>query len=474
MQFATTYSAKYKPGYGRIYMTQKKLFSLAGLLDIPTFSVTYGDGFIDIRPSLMGESNLFKTARGLLLELKNKSTANSVNFANKVLAIATKGMLKIIPHPAEVLKHRRESRFIKKTIKGLALDSGSLYTGLGLLNLHLATGLNTGGIKTNIVLANDICHAAMTVNTETNPIWASASKKALVVNDDIRSLQHFKLPQVDILDVSYPCNGISNLISKDQRDIDHKVVGTLFMPTIEVVKKVNPTIIVIECTPAFNNSKTLELMERELSGYVWHKTTINGLDYGEIEKRSRACVIAISDGLVDSIDLSEYKPMSHGFSASQLRDFMEPQKVTDNAWKTYDHVKAKVSDPRLCFKHRASQPSDMVIPTITATYSAPKIGAAFIAHQSDQNLMRQVLTSEHANIRRIPAIMKEYIEKIASGDTLLTSSRGSVTLAHKLLGMSVSKRPWEAVGKMLAQIINDIVFQWQFSPLNDQTYSKAI
>ncbi len=463
MKIFTTYKAQYpKNGSGRIYITQRRLLELSGLSELGAYETTYGNGYIEIRPSAAGKSNLYKTARGTLLELKDKSTAIAIQCATKVLVMTCKGLIKIVPHPTHLAQIKREASLLNRLSHGAPLTTGSLFTGLGLLNLHLSTGLKASGVATKIKMANDICPAALSVNTATNPIWEHCERNALVVNDDIRDLHHHKLPTVDILDISYPCNGQSKLITKDKQDLAHPVVGTLFMPTVEAIKKCNPAVIVIECTPLFNSSTTLELIQRELQGYTWLKTTVNGHDHGEIEKRERACVIAVSEGLISSSDLATQRIPAGEYSRPSLVEFLEPDLIVESDWKEYAHVVKKAADTRLSFKHETLTPSSQSIPTIVATYSSPKVGAPFISHDHEPRLMRPIHPLEHANIRRIPAKMKEAIKAIVNGTSALTNAKGSKKLAHRLLGMSVAKRPWLAVGAWLGQVLNEIAFQNQF------------
>lgn len=462
MQLAHAYSVNHRRnGAGRIYITFRSLFNISGLLEAGRYSVDHLDGSIEIRPSIIGSQKLMDTGRGPLVELKNIATAKAINYATKVLVIAKKGIIKIIPHPAEALRIQRENRFVNKILNGTPLDSGSLYSGLGLLNLRLKSGLNKAGIKSRIKFANDICPIALSINLETNPIWSDASNNAIAVSDDIRNLTFQRAPNLDMVDVSYPCNGMSTLVDKELRDIKHPIVGGLFIPTIENLKKMNAAVIIIECTPAFNNSDTLNLLQRELHGYSWAKTTINGFDHGEIEKRERACVLAISSGLVDS-DSFHLSVSPSNTDRPTLAEFMEPETVQPESWKTFCHVIKKANDDRLSFKHRAYQPTDTSISTLVATYAFPKVGSPFIVNPDNPTLMRMVQTSEHSNIRRVPSKMKDAIQAIADGTTQYTTKRGSKSLAHRLLGMSVSKLPWEAAGECIGHIINNLVFQKSF------------
>jgi DNA (cytosine-5)-methyltransferase 1 len=120
------------------------------------------------------------------------------------------------------------------------------------------------------------------------------------------------------------------------------------------------------------------------------------------------------------------------------------------------HVKRKLNDSRLNFKNCLHEPTDKKIGTLTATYSAPKIGSPMVVHPTNPNLQRQFTVQEHCRIRRLPESLAKVIMSIAQGTHPLVSVRGSTTAAHRLNGNSVSANTWRAVGLFIGNYLSSL------------------
>lgn len=457
------YSIKHlKNGAYRVYVSGPDLIHASGFKKGQALCADYANGLITVkscREGLDGAFKLLNTSRGLILELRSKSVETALRGFGRALVTAKLGVIKIVPHPSELKRLRRELRFKGRLIRNKMLDRGSLYSGMGLLSSYLANGLNKHGVKSRIRFVNDICSTALAINTQSNSMWSQRHPSAEAVCSDIRELLTVsKIPEVDILDISYPCNGMSTLIEPSERDTLHNKVGDLFIDTVAAIRASNPCLIVMECTPSFLNSDTLRLIKQALNDYQWHGIKLSGADHGEIENRPRVAVTGISKGLSYALHFEE----GEGVTAlkrpkCQLIDFLDDIPDSSNLWKDFNHVKRKISDDRLDFKHNVYKPSDTRIATIIASYSSPKIGAPFLAHPTNNELMRQFTVSEHSNIKRVEPAIKEHLLKIEGGSSLLTNSRGSKSKAHSLLGMSVNRHPWEDLGETLSlKLINNI------------------
>lgn len=457
------YSIKHlSNGASRIYVSAPDLIQASNFTKGQSLIADYSNGLITVKScpeGFKGSFKLLNTSRGLILELRSKSVRTALRSFGRALVTAKEGLIKIIPHPSELKRLKREQRFKERVIGNKMLDRGSLYSGLGLLSSYLANGLNKHGVKSRIRFVNDICSTALAINTQSNSMWDQRHQIAEAICCDIRELLTVaKIPEVDILDISYPCNGMSTLIEPSKRDTLHDKVGDLFIDTVAAIRASNPTLIVMECTSSFVRSDTLRLIKQALNDYQWHDIKLSGADHGEIENRPRVAVTAISKGLSYALPFEKGEGVTaRNRMKSQLIDFLDDIPDTSDLWKSFNHVKRKISDDRLDFKHNVHKPSDTRIATIIATYSSPKIGSPFLAHPTNIELMRQFTVSEHANIKRVEPAIKEHLLKIERGSSLLTNSRGSKSKAQSLLGMSVNRYPWEDLGETLSlKLINNI------------------
>lgn len=456
MIVTTAYSVKQKGNTARIYISLKSLLSNANLKAGSTVKATFTNSKVTVVPCEASHPDAFKvlaTSRGAVLEIRRKELGDSLKRIGRALVSSEPNKITIVPHPTELERIKREQAFMAKLTSGKPMNSGSLFSGIGLKNLHFNNGLAKAGIKTQCVFANDLCEKALDVSKRCNPMWNNAPKRAQLVAGDIRQLMSIvSVPKLDVLDISYPCNGQTTLSERAKRDIDHPLVGDLFIDVVAFIRKSSPALITLECTPAFNNSKTLKLMEQSLYDYEWRAFTMNSADHGSIENRKRSFVVAISKGLrhllnsMDSINpVTRQKPV--------LGDFLEDIAPDSPLWKTFGHVLKKVEDDRLCFQHQLLDEAAQVIPTLIATYSCPKIGSPFVRHPSNPKLMRLLTPLEHARIKQVPESILTEIQDIVSGESPVVSKRGSVSLAHRLLGMSVERLAWEDAGEQLGNTI---------------------
>lgn len=464
LKISKPYSVKrLNNGASRVYVSSPDLIRVSGFQEGQYLTANWCNGSITVTASSKATEPRFKllnTSRGLILELRSKNVTNSLSGIGRALVQAKKGSIKIVPHPTELKRLQRENRFVSAIRSKRHLDRGSLFSGLGLLSAYLGDGLHSVGIKSRIRLVNDICPAALTVNTQSNPMWSQAHPNAEAVCADIRELlTTSNIPQLDIMDISYPCNGQSTLINSDQRDIQHKVVGDLFIDTVAAIRASNPALMIMECTPAFLKSDTLRLMKQALSDYVFHDFQLSGAKHGEIENRPRVAVVAISQGIAHLLPLSAGVPVPAKRQVTPvLSEFLEDVAPGSDLWREFKHVTNKIDDERLDFKHTAYTPDANKIATLIATYASPKIGSPFLAHPSNPKLMRMFTVAEHANIKRLAPAVKQHLIDIEQGNTTLTSARGSKSLAHKLMGMSVNRYPWTDLAAFVGTtIIENIV-----------------
>lgn len=464
MQMTQPYSIKHVgPDKARIYIALNSLLSVAGMKAGTRVTAEYRNNQVVVRKAKAGEESfaVLSTSRGAILEIRNSKLKMSMGRVGQALVSASDRGITIIPHPTELKRLEREDRFKRRVQAGNALRGGSLYSGIGLLPYHLHEGLQAGGVKVKMALASDINPKSLDVSMRCNPIWNDADRSAKVVCGDLRHIMDTTtLPQLDILDISYPCNGQSTLASKENRDTHHPLVGDLFIDTVGVIRATSPALIIMECTPAFNNSDTLRLIEKSLPDYNWHHFVLQGGQHGSLENRARACVVAISKGLSHLLSsLTSIQPQAR--RQAKLGNYLEDIALDSPLWKEYKHVVGKLDDDRLDFKHYLHTAEDTRIATIVSTYQSPKIGSPFVAHPTNPKLMRLLTPLEHARIKGVPDSILKEIQAIVSGDSPIVTQRGSNTLAHQLLGLSVDRWPWVDVGRNVA----DALLQSSFDDL---------
>lgn len=444
-----------KTGAARIYIQNKKNLCAAGLPAGTRINVTYSKHKIIVQADENGSQMIQDTGRGELLELKNKSTYNSVGDLAFVTVTIRSGKVIITIHHNDKQKLAREESLLNAMTEGKAVRFSSFFSGLGMLSYHLKKGLQKAGIDTQIAFATDACEVAMECNVNANPIWDNATDDAVAITDTIGGIDLNDLVHSHFVEIGLPCVNQSTLCAKDSRDLEHPLVGTLFVKLLACLHKINPAIIMIENTPAFVNSKTLEIIKRELPGYRFEEVMLNAHDYGELEARKRTCVVAISDGL-PALQLASLLPPEH-VVRTPLSNILRPVADDSPLWRAMEHIKRKVSDPKLNFKNTLYTGVETLISTVTATYAAPKVGTPMIQHPTNPDLQRQLMVTEHGDLRSLPDSMYREILDVESGAHPMVSTRGSKTKAHRLLGNGVSGKVWNAVGEFIGNYLAQLL-----------------
>ncbi|CCO44213.1 putative DNA (cytosine-5-)-methyltransferase [Vibrio nigripulchritudo SOn1] len=448
------YSVKHlSNGAARIYIRNGALLEKAGYYASSVISVRCRKHRVEITLNPKGDKTIMNTARGPLLELRNKDIAKSFAGIDSVILTVRRNRLILTIPKGEQRRLKREDLFAAKLISGKSLLSGSLFSGIGLLAYALKQGLSQAGITTCIQYANDSNELALDCNLSGNQIWDDAAPNALATSESLGDALFGDMPEVDILEIGKPCVNQSRLCKKEHRDLEHPAVGTLFVQVIHAVRRMNPSVIVIENATPFINSKTFDLIERELSEYRFECTKLTGFDYGDYENRERACIVGVSSGL-PNLELNDLTPPM-SLPHPPLKEALEPIALDSPLWREMVHVKRKEDDERLNFKNTLHSESDTKIGTLTASYSSPKVGAPMLEHPLNKKLQRQFTAQEHCNIRALPSRLGEVVMSVANGIHPLISTRGSTSAVHRLNGNSVTPKAWVEVGAFIGRYLNE-------------------
>jgi DNA (cytosine-5)-methyltransferase 1 len=131
---------------------------------------------------------------------------------------------------------------------------------------------------------------------------------------DIGEVGSDDIPKADVVIGGPPCQGFSNLGSKDADDPRNK----LWKEYVRVVLAANPQVFVLENVERFSKSAEFELLMTALNGgelrrwkhYDW--AVVNAADYGVPQRRPRAILIASRVGPVSLPDPTHSKSGAEG------------------------------------------------------------------------------------------------------------------------------------------------------------------
>lgn len=159
----------------------------------------------------------------------------------------------------------------------------SLFSGIGGLDL----GFEFAGFET--VWANDFDKFAC------QTYKANVNDK--IVCGDIRLVKD-QIPDHDVLVGGFPCQPFSTL-GKLQGFEDEKNRGTLFFEIMDIAKKHDTKVIVLENVKnvtTHDGGKTFERMKKELdeAGYYFNAQILNSQDYGVPQRRNRVFMVCFN------------------------------------------------------------------------------------------------------------------------------------------------------------------------------------
>ncbi|WP_322544698.1 DNA cytosine methyltransferase [Rhodococcoides fascians] len=133
---------------------------------------------------------------------------------------------------------------------------------------------------------------------------------------DIASVKASEIPKADVVIGGPPCQGFSNLGSKDLSDPRNQ----LWREYLRVVKKANPKIFVIENVDRFMKSAEFQLLLAEADGgvlknYQLSYGHLNAADFGVAQRRKRTIVIGSRIGKIELPEATHARePLASGLT----------------------------------------------------------------------------------------------------------------------------------------------------------------
>lgn len=445
MQISETLSLKDTEKGKRTWIKNKASID-AGFIQGQPIEIVYHDDAVEI---ILSQSGKRTVAKGNIIDIQSKRMNNVFPDNTRVNVVYQPSRILLTAHYSEAQVNKRE-----KNLRSHApLRTGELFAGTGALGLQIKKGLNQAGVETKHVFSNEVCPDKSYVLANNDELW-EGNDDALLITDDILTMDLNIFPEVDMLIMGYPCVGFSKMqTNKAITDIRHPLAGVLFVRVLDIINRVNPSIIILENSPYMESSDTMFIMDSvlEKTGYKSSVGTLKGNDFGDFEPRERLIKVFYSHGL-SQFDISNITPDLT--LQRTVKDIIEPTTVRDSDWKEYGYLRRHASDKKHGHGFFPATLDDNKLKTFGANYAKAQPDSSFMSHNSDDNLFRMFTPQEHANIRRFEPAMKKAIEESAEGKGTYYQ-RGSRLRAHKMLGDSITPLPWLAAGKAIGRWIKE-------------------
>jgi DNA (cytosine-5)-methyltransferase 1 len=344
-------------------------------------------------------------------------------------------------HPDDEAARERLDRLVAKVRAGEPLATGSLAHGGGVLDHAIHTGLKDVGIDAKLAFAVEIDDQVLEAAARNNPIW---DESTLQIHAGMEEVETDILPKVDILIAGIPCTGASKAGKAKNHNKEtefHEKAGALFVSFLQIVKKTGPSVVVLENVRDYAHSVGAHVIRKTLEtwGYALYETVLDGNEMGVLESRERLCMVGISPEI--GLALDRIVPIRE--KEKSLSEILEDIGPDSELWRPYANLLRKAAldlEKGRNFKLNLVTGAAVAIGTLGAGYSKVRNTEAKLVHPTDPTLMRQLTPVEHARAKGAPP---ELIRDL------------SATLAHTILGNSVSHAAWQAFGRLLGQSIQD-------------------
>jgi len=379
-----------------------------------------------------------------VIDLNSKELLGMFEGLDAVRVIVQTGKIFILPVASQLRAKERIATLKAKLEKGEVLSTGSVSTGIGVLDLAAHKGLEHAGVSAKLAFANEIREDCMDHAASVNPLFDDDTVSLTAPMQELAFDEYAmgKLPKVDLFVAGIPCSGAS-VAGRTKRKLEHPEahpeVGHLVVPFLAIVAKTNPAVVVLENVPPYRNSASMDIIRNMLRdlGYVLHETELDAAEWNMLEHRKRMCMVAVTKGMEFSFD-DVVKPEPAQATFGDIMDQVDPDHST---WGSIDYLWAKQERDQADGKGFAPtvvDSSSVKVPTLNKTLHKRQSTGTFIRHPEKHNLYRIPTVAEHARCKGVP-------EALVANTTQ--------TFGHEVLGQSISVPPFvsvfEAIGRML-------------------------
>lgn len=430
-------------GRKRVYIEGEKL-AREGYTAGTKFNLELKDSKILLRANDEGRYTVSKRTRNgvitPILDLTSKEIAEAFEGVTMLRVAVSRGKIVISAHKQHQLVKERVERLYEKLSKGEELAVFSAYHGGGVLDAATHHGLAGQGVKSKIAVAVEIEGKYIDSSLRNNPeLWNDDS---IVIESAIQDIMLDRNPEpVDIFIAGIPCQGAS-LAGRSAGNLafaeSHSNAGSLFFSTLELIKLLNPSAVILENVAAYTKTASMEVIRSVLAslGYDVQERILEGNEFGALENRKRLCVVALTKG-VECFELDDVMPTRTKEAA--INDILEDLPSDSPRWKAFEYAVAKDKRDKEAGKGFARQllkGDESYCGVVGAGYAKCRSSEPYMIHPENDDLTRIFTPLEHARLKAVP-------EHIVDGL--------SDTVAHQILGQSIIYPAFFAVAHKLGE-----------------------
>lgn len=389
------------------------------------------------RPSGVSHSVLDINSSTDLAALKGLETARAVFGEGQVL---------VTPLASEIRRQRRLGRLRARLSSGVALETAGIAAGGGVLSHAMHAGLQDAGVPSTLSVHNEIREDLTEQAVAHNDAFAKGTRiltmplQELAFDDEVLR----RVGECDIVELGLPCSGAS-VPGRTKRGLkmpeEHPDVGHLVVGALALLARLNPAVCVFENVVPYKNTCSAVLIRQQLRdmGYVCHERELFGPDFGELEARTRWCLVAVTKGIDFDIQSMEFPLLS----PRALSEVLEPAANVADRWSPMTGLKAKQERDALAgkrFKMQLFDGSERQINTLTKGLTRNRSTDPKIRHPTNPDLLRIPTALEHARCKGVPEALIEGLPQCT---------------ANELLGQAVCYRPFRHLAKHIGKALKN-------------------
>lgn len=404
-----------------------------------SYRVNFRKGVLTLIACKDGDRTVSGNEKRPVIDLNNKDIGEWFGVGTKLRAVIRRGRI-VIRRMAIALKTmEREARVLRKLRNGEPLKTVSMFHGGGVMARAMHDGFKHAGIDTELMVVSEIEGAYVEASLRANADLFTPN--TLIANAPVQEIHFDKVPAADHLEIALPCSGFSKAgVARRKLSCaeEHPMAGALFFSALEWIKAFQPVAVTIECTRELLNSVTLTIIRSVLLNlkYDLFETCLAGNDFGALENRKRAVIVAMSTGFANAsgFKIEDIKPL-HTKPAT-IAEVLEPIAEDDPRWKVYEYLETKEQEDIAKgngFRRALYDGTEESICTITRGHQRVRQTDPQIKHPTKARYTRILTPVEHAAMKGIPA---GWIESCEVADTP----------AHEILGQSVCYGKFVATG----------------------------
>lgn len=448
-------------GKKRLWLEGQKLLR-EGYLPGMKFDLELKDSQVVLRVKEDGNFTVSKRERNgrisPIIDLTAQELSSVFDGVEILKVFIRNGSIVISAHHQQERVIERVSRLINKLENGDVLSVCSLFHGGGILDKAVHSGFNKAGIASAISVAVEMEGKYLDSSLANNPeLWNETS---IVIESPIQAVNLSKRPpQVDILVAGIPCTGASKSgRSKNKLEFaeSHEEAGALFFNFLQFVEAVNPSIVLIENVPEYQNTASMEVIRSVLTslGYSLQERILDGNEFGVIERRKRLCVVALSKG-IEGFQLGLVQPIRT--KENCLNDILDTVPLDSERWKSFDYLADKEIRDKAAgkgFSRQLLTADSLFCGTIGKDYAKCRSTEPFIVHPEHSGLSRILTPLEHCRVKGIPEVVISGLSDTTAHQVL---GQSIVFPAFEALALNLGNSLWNWIGMMpiMVEVVDD-------------------